>query len=55
MKILDFSKGLDSLPITFDRETVMVMAFVPKVIVFENRSELHTFKDVFEELEDVLN
>lgn len=55
MKILKFDEGLESLPITFDKETVWVMAFTPQVIVFENSKELKEFYYVFEDLEDMLN
>lgn len=55
MKILKFDQGLESLPITFDKETVWVMAFTPQVIVFENRKELKEFYYVFEDLQDMLS
>ena len=52
MKILDIKKDNVKFPIQFDRETIIVMAFVNKIIVFENGAEMHTFKSLFEDMQD---
>jgi len=48
MKIIDFKNKRK--PIQFDRETIMIMCYTPKIIVFETSEELTKFKRVWEEV-----
>lgn len=53
MRVLDFNnKKLKNFkePIEFGRDTVMVMCRIPKVIVFENSTEIWKFKAVWEDV-----
>lgn len=51
MKIIDFTgKKYEG---QFKRQTIMVMCFTPKVIVFEEAKELYKFKAVWELLDDL--
>lgn len=48
MKVIDCTNIKETLE--FDRETIMVMCFTPKIIVFETEKALDRFKRVWEEI-----
>ncbi|HDX9663288.1 TPA: hypothetical protein ROX91_001987 [Bacillus cereus] len=53
MQILTYERSATGVLFEADRETFIVMARVPKIIVFENEYELHKFKSVLELLQDI--
>lgn len=50
MRILNFSEEKLDKVMTFGRDTVMVMCYTPKVVVFETEEELWKFKAVWEDV-----
>lgn len=48
MKVIDYTNLKES--IQFDKETIMVMCYTPKIIVFEKSEELWKFKRVWEDI-----
>ncbi|PES54405.1 hypothetical protein [Bacillus thuringiensis] len=53
MEIFTYERSAEGVLFEADRETFIVMARVPKIIVFENEEELHKFKSVLELMQDV--
>lgn len=50
MRVIDCSEKQVGDIIPFDRETIMVMCFTPKIIVFETSEKLNKFKRVWEDI-----
>ena len=52
MKTMEIKQSM--LPISFGRQTVMVGAYTPQVLVFENSKDLDLFKNVIEEVAEYI-
>lgn len=50
MRVIDCTDKKAGDILQFDRETIMVMCFTPKIIVFETSEKLNKFKRVWEDI-----